>query len=235
VAVIKLFPIGFVATCNSSSCGAWSSTGHPAINTMFEPNDGCSKQRSGYTGVSTMENRTMWVRKIGERKHSITYKYSNIWNSEYKYIKRFMDDIADSRANSFYVIDFSSGVKVTALASTGGNIRASIYNTSDFSATPAQGGYYTCLWNGHQRKFRIGINSAISEDSSITFPQSTDYGNLASILIADQVFAYPMYEVFLAEDNADLEVSGFVDSLAATSFAGPVRSGQIQFIQKDVK
>lgn len=233
MAPIKLFPIGYIASQNATSAGAWSSTGHPAVNIMFEPNDGCTKQRTSYTGVSTMENRVMWTRKVGERKHTITYKYSNIWSSEYRYVKKFMDDIADGRANSFYVIDFSSGEKVTALASVGGNVLASIPSTHEFTATPSQGGYYACLWNGFQKRYRIGIVSAVG-DRSITFPQSTDYGNLASILVTNQVVAYPMYEVYLADDNADLEVSEYIDMNQATTFAGAVRSGQIQFIQKDV-
>ena len=202
---------------------------------MFEPNAGTNKQRMGFTAFSNMENRAVWTRKIGEFKHTLEYRYENVWNSEYKVIKRFITDVAEHRANSFYIIDFSSGVKVTALASTGGNYNASVYDTQDFSATSGEGGNYVCLWNGTEKKFRIGILSSKDDDSSITFPQSTDYGNLASVLATHHVGAYPVYRVYLADDSEDFKTTGFVPLTYTASFAGPIKSGAVRFVQRDVK
>ena len=230
---IKLFPVGYVASSNATSKGSWSEGG-TAKNEMFEPNDGATKSRRSYTVVSNMEDRTIWTRKIAERKHVFTYKYDNIWNHEYKLIKRFINDIADGRANSFKIVDWSSGVKVTALASSAGDYNASIYDTTDFTTVGGEGGHYVCLWNGRTKKFRIGAISSLSEDSSVTFPDSTDYGDLDS-LTENEVFAYPVYNVYLTDDNTDLTVSGFVGAGLPASFCGPVRSGNINFIQKGTK
>jgi hypothetical protein len=49
------------------------------------------------------------------------------------------------------------------------------------------------------------------------------------------VYAYPMYRVYLAEDVEGFEVTDFVDAHLEASFSGPVRSGDISFVQRDVK
>jgi hypothetical protein len=92
----------------SFSSGTWyiddvilSTTGG---NTMFEPNAGVSKQSVSYTLVKTMEDRSVWTYKKGEHTHVIEYGYENIWNSEYRLIKRFVDDIAEVGANDLLTI-----------------------------------------------------------------------------------------------------------------------------------
>ena len=231
---LTLYPIGYVASDNQNSMGAWTDGG-TAENLVFEPNNGANKSRIGHTLLSNMENRSLFARKLGEYRHTFSYNYEDIWSHEYNQIKRFVTDIAQHRANDFYMIDFSSGIKVTALASTGGNFNASIYDTSDFTATSGEGGNHACLWNGHNRTFRIGIISSYEEDSSFTFPQSTDYGNLASTLATDQVFAYPVYRVYLANDEEEFRTTTFVRPIYNASFAGAVRSGTVRFIQYDTK
>ena len=235
MAEIKLFPIGYIATSNSNSKGNFRSgqLAASATNTLFEPNAGCDKTKVGFSLVSEMENRAIWTRKAGEHKHQLTYKYDNIFNWEFKQIRRFIRDIAEHRANSFYVIDFSGGQKVTALA-TAVNWNASIYDTTDFSATLGEGGRYACIWHPHLSKFRIGIVNTKVEDSSIQFPDSSDYGDLNTFSLGN-VFAYPMYRVYLAEDAEGFEVTNFVDTDMSASFVGPVRSGEISFTQRDVR
>ena len=181
-----------------------------------------------------MENRAIWTRKVGEHRHTIQYNYNNIFNWEFRQIRRFLRDVADYKANSFYIVDFSSGQKVTALATGGGIWNASIYDTTDFTATSAEGGKFVCIWYPNQSKFRIGGISTKAEDSSITFSDSDDYGDLEDFSLG-KVFAYPMYRVYLVDDKEGFEVTNFVDVNENASFAGPVRSGELNFIQRDVK
>lgn len=232
---IKIFPIGYTASNNTNSKGNFVSAqlAASANNILFEPNAGCDKSKVGFSLVSEMENKAIWTRKAGEHKHTLTYSYENIFNWEFKQIRRFIRDIAEYRANSFYVIDFSSGQKVTALA-TSTTWNASIYDTTDFSATVGEGGKYACIWYPHQSKFRVGVVSAKAEDSSISFPNSSDFGDLQDFSIG-HVYAYPMYRVYLVEDAEGFEVTDFVDAHLEASFVGPVRSGEVSFIQRDVK
>jgi hypothetical protein len=44
-----------------------------------------------------------------------------------------------------------------------------------------------------------------------------------------------MYRVYLTADNEGFEVTNFVDAHLEASFTGPVRSGDISFVQRDVK
>ncbi len=235
MAEIKIFPIGYIASTNTNSKGNFvaDQISASATNTLFEPNAGCDKAKVGFTLVSEMENRAIWARSAGEHKHQLTYSYDNIFNWEFKQIRRFIRDIATYRANSFYVVDFSSGQKVTALA-TGATWNASIYDTTDFSATSAEGGNYACIWYPHQSKFRVGIVSAKADDSSISFPNTSDFGDLEDFSIG-HVYAYPVYRAYLVEDKEEFEVTNFVDAHMEASFVGPVRSGDINFIQRDVK
>lgn len=235
MAEIKLFPLGYIATSNANSKGNFVSgqLAASATSIMFEPNAGCNKDKTGYSLMSEMENRAIWTRKAGEHKHTLTYSYDNIFNWEFKQIRRFLRDVAEYRVNSFYVVDFSSGQKITALA-TGVNWNASIYDTTDFTATAAEGGKYAFIWYPNQSKFRIGIINSKVEDSSITFPNSSDFGDLEEFSLG-KVYAYPMYRVYLSEDSEGFEVTNFVDANENASFVGPVRSGEVSFIQRDVK
>lgn len=235
MAEIKVFPIGYIASSNTNSLGNFVSgqLAASATNTFFEPNAGCNKVKTGFTLVSEMENRAIWTRSAGEEKHTLTYKYDNIFNWEFKQIRRFIRDVANFRANSFYVVDFSSGQKVSALA-TGVNWNASIYDTTDFTATTGEGGKYSFVWYPHKKKFRIGIVNTKVEDSSITFPNTSDFGDLEDFS-AGRVYMYPMYRAYLAEDQENFEVTNFVDADQNASFAGPVRSGEINFVQRDTK
>jgi hypothetical protein len=229
---IKLFPIGDVATTNSTSKGAWVSGGTEE-NLMFEPNFGCGKDKKGYSAVSNMENRAIQTRKIGEMRHTLDYKYKDIWNWEFKKIRRFMRDISEYKVNSFYLIDFSSGQQITALA-TGATWNASIYDTTDFSATAGEGGKYACIWYPRISKFRIGALTSKVEDSSITFSDTGDYGDLNQFVQGD-VYAYPMYRVYLNQDQEKFKIRAHVDANLNASFAGPVRSGNVRFIQRDIR
>ena len=229
---IRLFPIGFVASTNDSSKGSWTSGG-ATVNHMFEPNAGSEKTKKGYTAVTTMDNLGLYTRKIGEEKHSLKYEYRNIFNWEFKLIRRFIRDIADFRANSFYVVDFSSGQKVSALA-TGVTWNASIYDTTDFSATSGEGGNYCCIWYPRQKKFRVGIINAKAEDSSISFPNTSDFGDLQAFSLGE-VYAYPMYRCYLQDDDEKFKVDAHIDTHMNASFAGPIRSGSVSFVQRDVK
>ena len=232
---IAIFPIGYIASTNTNSKGNFASgqSSASAMNYLFEPNNGCNKVKVGFTAMSTMENRAIWTRKIGEHRHKLEYGYENIFNWEFKQIRRFIRDVAGFGTNSFYVIDFSSGQKVTALA-TGATWNASIYDTTDFSATAGEGGKYTCIWYPHQKKFRVGVISTKVEDSSIEFPNTSDFGDLSTFNVGD-VYAYPMYRCYLAETDEGFEVTNFIDTHLTASFVGPVRSGTIKFIQRDVK
>ncbi len=183
--------------------------------------------------MSEMENRAIWTRKIGEHRHNIQYNYDNIFNWEFKQIRRFLRDVAEYQANSFYVVDFSSGQKITALA-TGANWNASVYDTTDFTATSGEGGRYVCIWYPNQSKFRVGIISTKVEDSSIQFSNTSDFGDLEDFSLG-KVFAYPMYRVYLVDDDEGFEVTNFVDANENASFVGPVRRGELNFIQRDVK
>jgi hypothetical protein len=229
---IKVFPIGFIASTNSVSKGSIVSGG-TEDQPLFEPNSGCNKTKVGHSGMSTMENRAIWTRKLGEHRHEIEYKYQNIWNWEFKQIRRFIRDVASFKVNSFYVVDFSSGQKVTALA-TGSTWNASIYDTTDFSATSGEGGNYCCIWYPRQSRFRIGIVSTKVEDSSIAFSNTSDFGDLGDFSLGD-VYAYPMYRCFMKDDKENFKTKAHVDSHLSASFAGPVRSGTVKFVQRDVK
>lgn len=235
MAEIKIFPLGYIATSNANSKGNFVSgqLAASATTIFFEPNAGCNKTKTGFTLVSEMENRSLWTRSAGEEKHNFTYKYDNIFNWEFKQIRRFIRDVANFRANSFYLVDFSSGQKITALA-TGVNWNASIYDTTDFSATTGEGGKYAFVWHPYQKKFRVGVINTKVEDSSITFPNSSDFGDLEDFT-SGQVYAYPMYRVYMSEDNENFEVTNFVDAHQNASFAGPVRTGEVNFVQRDIK
>jgi len=232
---IKIFPIGYIASTNTNSKGNFvaSQLSASATNLLFEPNAGCNKVKAGYTSMSTMENRAIWTRKIGEHRHRIEYNYDNIFNWEFKQIRRFIRDVAEFGTNSFYVVDFSSGQKVTALA-TGATWNASIYDTTDFSATSGEGGRYTCIWYPHKKKFRVGIISTKVDDSSIQFANTSDFGDLEEFSVG-QVYAYPMYRCYLADPTEDFKVTDFIDTHLSASFVGPVRSGTLKFMQRDVK
>jgi len=232
---IAIFPIGYIASTNTNSKGNFVSgqISASATNYLFEPNAGCNKTKVGFAAMSTMENRTIWTRQIGEHRHKLEYNYENIFNWEFKQIRRFMRDVGNYGVNSFYVIDFSSGQKVTALA-TGATWNASIYDTTDFSATAGEGGKYVCVWYPHKTKFRVGAISTKVEDSSITFSNVSDFGDLQDFSIG-KVYAYPMYRCYLAESNEDFKVNDIVDANLNASFVGPVRSGKVTFIQRDVK
>lgn len=229
---IKLFPIGFIASTNTVSKGSWVSGGTEE-NPLFEPNAGCNKVKKGFSGMSTMENRAIWTRKIGEPRHTISYSYKNIFNWEFKQIRRFIRDVASFQVNSFYVVDFSSGQKVTALA-TGADWNASIYDTTDFSATSGEGGNYCCIWYPRLSQFRVGIVTTKNDDSSIGFSNNSDFGDLGDFAEGG-VFAYPVYRCFLSDDKEDFKVSAYADAELNASFAGPIRSGKVEFRQRDVK
>lgn len=239
MAEMKLFPIGYIATDNSNSLGNYTSgqLAASATNSMFEPNAGANKKKLGFTAVSNMENRSIWTRKVAQQKHSFEYSYRDIWNSEFKLIRKFIRDVADYRANSFWLVDFSSGVKCTALSSIGPTAtvwNASIYDTTDFSATQGTGGNRAMAWYPDKQKFRIGIVSSKQEDSSITWSESSDYGDLNEFA-EGRVYIYPMYRAYVTKDDEDFKVRQFVDADANASFAGPVRTGKVQFIQRDVR
>jgi hypothetical protein len=229
---LKVFPIGYIASTNSVSKGSMTSGG-TENQPMFEPNAGSNKVKVGFSGQSPTENRAIWTRKIGEPRHTLSYNYRNIFNWEFKQIRRFIRDIASFKVNSFYVVDFSSGQKVSALA-TGANWNASIYDTTDFSATSGEGGNYCFIWYPRNSQFRIGIVNVKNEDSSIGFPNTSDFGDLQSFALGE-VYAYPVYRCFMKEDKEDFKVNAYVDVDMNASFAGPVRSGKIEFVQKDVK
>ena len=229
---LKVFPIGYIASTNSVSKGSYTSGG-TEDNPMFEPNAGCNKVKEGFSAQSKMENRAIWTRKIGEHRHTISYNYKNIFNWEFKQIRRFTRDIASYQVNSFYVVDFSSGQKVTALA-TGATWNASIYDTTDFSATSGEGGNYCCIWYPRKSQFRIGIINTKVEDGSIEFPNTSDFGDLGDFAVGE-VYAYPMYRCFMQDDKERFKVNAYADVDLNASFAGPIRSGSVEFIQRDVK
>jgi hypothetical protein len=229
---IKVFPIGYIASTNTISAGSWVSGGTEE-NLLFEPNKKCNKIKVGFSGMSTMENRAIWTRKLGEHRHTLVYEYENIWNHEFKRIRKFVRDVAQFKVNSFYVVDFSSGQKISALA-TGANWNASVYDTTDFSATSGEGGNYCCVWHPNTQKFRMGIVNVKNDDSSIGFPNTSDFGNLQAFT-AGETYAYPMYRVFLADDKENFKLNAHVDAHLNASFAGPVRSGSVKFLQRDVK
>jgi hypothetical protein len=68
----------------------------------------------------------------------------------------------------------------------------------------------------------------------VTFPDSTDYGDLDSFS-SDKIFAYPVYRVYIAEDEEQFNVTNWAPPTLATTYAGPVRSGTVRFVQYDVR
>jgi hypothetical protein len=232
MAELKVFPIGYIASTNNVSKGSITSGG-TEDQPMFEPNAGSQKTKLGYSAQSRVENRAIWTRKVGEHRHMLAYNYKDIFNWEFKQIRRFIRDVASFQVNSFYVVDFSSGQKISALA-TGANWNASIYDTTDFSATTGEGGNYCCIWYPRNSQFRIGVVNVKNEDSSIGFPNTSDWGDLSTFALGE-VYAYPMYRCFMKEDKEEFKVNAYVDVDMNASFAGPVRSGKIEFIQRDVK
>lgn len=238
MAEIKVFPIGYIATSNANSFGNFRSgqLAASATNSMFEPNLKAQKEKTGYTAISDMENRAIWARKIAQHKHTFEYRYSKIWNHEFKRIRGFIRHVADFRANSFYIVDWSSGQKITALASIGPTAtkwNASVHDTSDYSATSGTGGRYVCAWYPDRQKFRIGIVSSKWEDSSVQWAESSDFGDLNEFR-QNRMYLYPMYRVYLTEDKENFNVTFFADADLGASFAGPVRDGQVKFVQRDV-
>jgi hypothetical protein len=229
---LKVFPIGYIASTNNVSKGSWTSGG-TEDQPMFEPNAGSGKVKLGYSGQSPVENRAIWTRKLGEHRHALTYTYKNIWNSEFKQIRRFNRDIASFKVNSFYVVDFSSGQQISALA-TGANWNASIYDTTDFTATAGEGGNYCFIWHPNSARFRIGVVNTHNEDSSIGFPNTSDFGDLQAFK-RGETWAYPMYRCFMKDDKEGFKVKAHVDANLNASFAGPVRTGNVKFVQRDVK
>ncbi len=229
---LKVFPIGYIASTNTVSKGS-STSGGTEDQPMFEPNAGSQKTKQGFSGQSPTENRAIWTRKLGEHRHLLSYNYKNIFNWEFKQIRKFIRDVASFQVNSFYVVDFSSGQQITALA-TGATWNASIYDTTDFSATSGEGGNYCCIWYPRNSQFRIGIVNLKNDDSSIGFPNTGDFGAL-SAFATGEVYAYPIYRCFMKDDKEGFKVSAYVDADMNASFAGPVRSGKIDFVQKDVK
>ena len=78
MADIRVFPIGYISTGNTTSKGAWTAGG-TAVNELFEPNNGCNKTKVGFVARSNMENRAIWTRTVGEHRNHLEYNYKNIF------------------------------------------------------------------------------------------------------------------------------------------------------------
>ncbi len=237
---LVIFPIGYIDNAQTTSKGSFT---EPSIaildkrnNELFEPNKGSNKIIRGHTLRTKGRATPMETREVSEERHEFTYNYENIWNSEYRIIKRFVKDISDHNTYSFRLVDFSSGVKVTGLATTGvATYNASLHNTEDFTTASGRGGNYICVRNGRSRKLRIGKVASVVPDSSISFQASPEgYGNLATA-IENETYAYPLYKVFITGRGLNFKTTGYADTTEVASYAGPVKTGVIRFSQEDIE
>ncbi len=236
---LKVFPIGYIDNTKTTSKGSFTDPSIAILdrrtNVLQEPNKSENKTISGHTMRSTGRAVPLETRKISDHRHAFNYSYNNIYNSEYRVIKRFVADIADYQSNSFYLVDFSSGVKVTALATVlPATYNASLHDTHCFTTASARGGNYLCVRNGRTQRLRIGKVTEITTDQSVSFQATPGYGDLAS-LSSGETYAYPLYRVFLSQEGLSFKVDDFVDKNQNASLAGPVRSGSVAFRQRGTK
>jgi hypothetical protein len=236
---IKIFPIGYVDSDKSTSKGSFTDPDIAIIdrrsNELLEPNKSENKTISGHTLRSADGPIPLETRKVSDHRHMFTYGYNNIYNGEYRLIKRFVADIADYQSNSFYLVDFSGAVKVTALATTAvATYNASLHDTHCFTTASGRGGNYICVRNGRTRQLRIGKVTEIAKDQSVSFQATPGYGDLAT-LTSGETYSYPLYRVFIAQEGLNFKVDGFVDKAQNASLAGPVRSGNVSFRQRGTK
>lgn len=198
---MELFPIG---TLNSSdSSGTYGS--------IFEPNVGCSHNIIHMSLVSQMESNVLVTRKKAERSHVFNYSYDHLWAKEFLQIEKFFNSMS-GRVTSFYLIDFSR-MQRASLSLNSGNYTVtyggslSAFETSYYTTVEGEGGQYICVWNASSSKFRIGKIATITANTSVVFPDATDYGDL--VATTTSIVACPVYRVYFSQDQLTSELQEF--------------------------
>lgn len=223
---MKIYPIGTVAA--ATSIGTIDSINYK----MFEPNNGCfsSKQHSVLT--SRFLTQTLLTRKKAQPFLTITYKYSNVYDREFRQIEHFLDD-NDDALTSFYVADFSKGKYSDNIASTGGNWVVTVDNTGLFSEVTNQKADRALIWNG--KKWKEGAVDNVVTNATIAIDvSSSNFGSLTLANAQTKSYVYPMYKAYAIPNNIQsFKVGGFLnDIVKVTDDGGYIRSGDVTFTSK---
>ena len=218
-----LFPIGTVAA--SSRVGTISGI---ATYPMFEPNNGCKSTPYYSNEVTRFQNQTSSVKQTGLPYISITYRYDNIFHSEYDQIKKFIYSIEDN-ITSCYVVDFSKGEIPSDIDAS---YTVTTENTMYYSDVTYYKANYMFFSNGYN--WKLGEVSGVSEvvgSKYITVNVTDDYGDMTgTIASTNVVYIYPVYECYT--------VSGALNSFQKTEYVGKgddigfMRNGEINFVSR---
>ena len=224
---MNLFPIGSVAASSSTA----------SINgidyNLFEPNNGCRSYDQFNNLVTPFENQILLTRQKALPMLTIEYTYDNIFDREFRQLEHFLYTISSGKLNSFYVVDWSRGIKPSNIANASGDWLCSISDTRYFSTTTNYKSYYGLIWSG--REFKIGNVVTLVANTSITLDiDAFNYGSLSLSNAQAMGILYPVYEVYANVDNlSDFQVGAFADDkFAGDKDAGYMRSGNITFSTK---
>jgi len=220
---IKIFALGYLNNTTDSR-GSWTDGGTPETS-LVEPNSGCksSPQDTTLSGIS--ENHSIVTRQKIPIYRNIQYTFSDIWHREYREIERFYE-LCNGKADRFYAIDFSAGEPVTGFKIAGGNLTASITDTSSFNTTAGKGGYWQCCVKSTNASLRVGKSVSISADANVVFVAS--YGDLTNF-VTGKVTAYPLYNCIFTDDLSNFKVGEHNPETDADG--GYMRSGNVSLTQ----
>lgn len=219
-----LFPIGSMTA--NSNIGKIDNVNYY----MFEPNKSC-QSKPVYNNYSTLfQQQTMLTRKKSLPTLSLSYTYNDIFSTEYNQIEHFIDNVEDN-LTSFYVIDFSKGIKPTAITT---DFDFTLSNTRLFSSVANQKAHYVFFWNGVSWKF--GEVTSVTANTSVTTDvtganYTTKYGAMTpTIVSAGNVYVYPIYECYTIAPALE----GFSSSqyIQDTTKYGFIYNGSINFHSK---
>lgn len=225
---LGVFPLGDIT----------SATEDGLINNVtynfFEPNKGASSSPVHTNLQTRFASKIISTRKVGEPYLVIKYDYSNIFASEYKQIKHFIDS-KEGAVTSFYVIDLSQGVVPTTISTSGAYWTSSIANTRLYSAILDMKSNYVFFNNGVN--WKIGAVMTVTTNTSVR--ADVDTVNLGTLSDSDgaivtgnkRTFMYPIYRCYLNQGALqNFKPSGFWPN--NDSNRGPLYSGSISFTSK---
>jgi len=225
---MDIYPLGTAAA--ATNLGTVDSISYG----MFEPNSGCSGDRSYNILTTVFQKRFLATRKKAETNYMLTYKYSNIWDREFRQIEHFVDD-KDESLTSFWAIDFSRGRTPSSVTASGGDWVVAIDDTRYFSTVTNQKSHKAFLWTGSLGGWKEGDIDGLVANTKIIVDVDTDnYGGLSVSSANTSSVVYPIYEVHANPNSLTnfKEKTFFKDTINLSNDGGWIRSGEISFICK---
>ena len=186
---MKIFPIGDVA--GGSNQGTVNSLSY----SLFEPNESCQSSPVFSILQTKYQDQTMITRKRAAPILTVTYNYNNIFTREYRQIEHFIQSV-DESLTSFYIVDWSSGMSPSAVASIGNKWVYTVDDTHFYSATPLFKSNRAIAWNG--QSWKEGVVQGVTLNA--TFSVDVFANKFGAMPLADAAsgMVYPLYEVFAA-------------------------------------